>query len=163
MMKKIYFIPFLVSIFLSFSLGVKTISAEDNLEGSTAISAQVVAGNTSFSIENEILFDSQTLSNQIDIGLKEIEYVVTDYSGTVNGYEITAKLLDIDPTRTLKVADVELSDASSFIVSSNSNIVGENTGILDVSLEYKGISEAKTYTTIIEWTYSSSHTSEISE
>ncbi|WP_429960513.1 hypothetical protein [Enterococcus sp. AZ012] len=162
-MRKTYFITFLVSIFMSFSLSVETISADDNLREKNTMSAQVIGGDISFSIENAVIFESQILSSHIDIGSKDIDYVVTDYSGTVDGYEITAKLLDTDPTRILKINDVELSDVSNIVVLTDSNSIGENSDTLNISLEYRGISEAKTYTSIIEWTFSSSQTSEIFE
>jgi len=162
-MRKTYFITFLVSIFMLFSLSVETISADDNLREKNTMSAQVIGGDFSFSIENALIFEAQTLSSHIDIGSKDIDYVVTDYSGTVDGYEITAKLLDTDPTRILKIDDVELSDVSNIVVLTDSNSIGENSDTLNISLEYRGISEAKTYTSIIEWTFSSSQTSEIFE
>ena len=136
-----------------FSLLVKPLAthAEDTTTGTTAITSEVVRGDVTLKVDAELNFGKQPLSAVVNFGSKEMNYTVTDYSGENDGFIIAAKLTDTDPTRSLKIGDVELSATAAPIVTKETDIVGENQEKLTATLTYTGLKKVQTYTSTIEW------------
>lgn len=136
----------------------------DTLDGNTKLSAEVTQGEVNLSIQEEVKYDAQPLSSSVDFGEKLVEFRVTDYSGTTNGYEISAKLLDNDDKRFVTINSDEISETARTVFIAESNTVGINLPeLVEVGLQYKGIEKTMTYTTDIEWTLTKATTEQISE
>lgn len=130
--------------------GVK-VYAEDVLNGDTEIGAEVIKGDLSLIVDKNIDFGKQPLNSTVDFGTQDIKYNVLDYTGKTNGYELTAKLTDIDEKRVLKIDEVEISDTAALVVSKDSNVVGKNEDKVAAKLVYNGITSVQKYTSSIEW------------
>lgn len=149
-------------IFISFGSG-NIVHATDNLTGNTKVGAEVIKGDVSLTVDQTVDFGKQPLSQVVDFGSKDINYVVTDYSGTTNGYELSAKLTDTDNTRSLKVQGVELSNIASPVMKKTMNSVGDNNDKVSSSLKYTGVTKAQKYSSSIEWNLTKVSTKQISE
>lgn len=137
--------------------------AADVLNGSTEIGAEVVKGDVTLIVDNKTDFGTQPLSSVVDFGLKDINYTVADYSGTTNGFSISAKLTDIDEKRSLRLDGIELSDVAVPVVTKDSNLVGDNVDKVSSGLIYTGVTKAEKYTSTIEWNLTKATTKQISE
>ncbi|MFK4895354.1 hypothetical protein ACI1TH_00380 [Lactococcus petauri] len=162
-MKKIILSAVLCGGILISSSTMLTAHADDTLSGSTAINSEVIKGDVTLTLDSSIDFGKKPLANIVDFGAHDINYTVTDYSGNTNGYTISAKLSDTDAKRSLKIADVELSDTDAQVISQSSNQVGDNTDKVSTTLQYTGVTETKTYTSSIEWTLTKATTRSIAE
>lgn len=140
-----------------------TAQAADVLAGNTNISAAVTQGDVTLSVDTDVEFGTQPLSNVVNFGEKTISYTVMDYSGTTNGFEISAKVTDKDEKRSLKIAETELTEEAANVVRSEANSVGENTGNVTSALVYSGVQTAQAFTTTVEWNLTKGTTSQISE
>lgn len=140
-----------------------TVQAADTLSGNTEIGAEVIKGDVSLTIDATTDFGSQPLSGTVDFGSKDIYYTVTDWSGTTNGYEISAKLADTDDKRSLKIGEVELSEEAAPVVTKDENSVGENSDKVASSLVYTNVTKVQKYTSTIEWNLTKGTSEQISE
>lgn len=162
-MKKIILSAVLCGGVLVASSAMLTAQADDTLSGTTAVSSEVVKGDVTLTVDNSTDFGQKPLANIVDFGAHDINYTVTDYSGTTDGYTISAKLTDTDAKRSLKIGDVELSDTDAQVVSQSSDQVGDNADKVSATLKYTGVTEAKAYTSSIEWTLTKATTRSIAE
>lgn len=140
-----------------------TAQAADQLDGSTTIGADVTKGDITLKVDTETDFGSKPLSDVVDFGSKDIGYTVTDYTGTTNGFELSAKVMDTDEKRSLKIGEKELSETAQPVVTEANNVVGENTKTVSSALKYTGIEKVQKYTSNVEWNLTKSTTKQISE
>ncbi|CAK20207.1 hypothetical protein WJ048_04025 [Listeria welshimeri] len=162
-MKKIILSTVLCGGILMGMMNGLTVQAADTLSGNTEIGAEVIKGDVSLTIDATTDFGSQPLSETVDFGSKDINYTVTDYSGTTNGYEISAKLADADGKRSLKIGEVELSEEVVPVVTKDVNIVGENSDKVTSTLVYTNVTKVQKYTSTIEWNLTKGSSKQISE
>ncbi|MFC0234312.1 hypothetical protein ACFFIF_09950 [Vagococcus entomophilus] len=153
----------LLGIVLVGLVGGKQALADDTLNGNTAISAEVTAGDVTLDVDKNIDFGKKALADIVDFGSQDIGYTVTDYSGTTDGYSISAKLTDKDETRTVKLGDTVLSTDAAVVVKPTSNKVGENKDKVKAALSYEGVTSVKKFTSTIEWTLTKGRTEQIGE
>lgn len=139
-----------------------TAHAADTTNGSTDIGAEVVRGDVTLTVNQSINFGSQPLAADVDFGSKDIGIYVIDFSGTTNGYTVSAKLTDTDAARILKVAGKELSEQSTEVVIRESNGI-QNQDTVEAELSYNGLTELGTYSSTIEWNLIKATTSQIAE
>lgn len=146
-----------------FLVGGHTALAADVLDGDTNVTAEVIAGDITLTIDQTVDFGQQPLAETVDFGTQNMGYIVTDFSGLTNGYTLTAKVTDENNLRTLGANSVTLNTTDGEIVSAQSNNVGANTGNFDLALSYSGVTEAKEYTSTIEWTLTKASVADIQE
>ncbi|GMC02491.1 hypothetical protein K5E_21570 [Enterococcus thailandicus] len=137
--------------------------ADDILHGNTAIGSEVTHGDVSLSVDAQIDFGKKKLDKVVDFGSRNITVTVSDYTGDMAGYEVTARLLDTDYKRTLKIGNTELSDTEVSVIKKDTNVVGENIDTEVVSLSYTGLTNAQIVVSNIEWNLSKVHTYQINE
>ncbi|HEM7699985.1 TPA: hypothetical protein U2K93_001647 [Enterococcus faecalis] len=140
-----------------------TAQAADQLDGKTTIGSEVIKGDITLKVNDNIDFGVKPLSGVVDFGTKEISYTVTDYTGTTNGFELSAKVMNKDGKRSLKIGDKELSEKAQAVVTEANNVVGENTKTVSSALKYTGIEKVQKYTSNVEWNLTKSTTKQISE
>lgn len=162
-MKKIILSAVVTGVVITGISSNMKVQADDSLNGNTEIGAEVTKGDVTLVVDSTVDFGTQVLSDTVDFGSRDINYTVTDYSGTVNGFELSAKLLDQDEKRSLKLNGTELSDTATTVVSETSNEFGENEGIVTSELVYSGVENIQTYNSLIEWNLTKGTTSQISE
>ncbi|WP_404898609.1 hypothetical protein [Lactococcus garvieae] len=140
-----------------------TAHADDTLTGTTAVSSEVTKGDVTLKIDTTTDFGQQPLSAVVDFGTTNVNYTVTDYSGDVKGFTIAAKLADTDSKRSLKIGEVELSDTAATVVTTNTNVVGDNTNKVSAALKYTGVEKVQKYASSIEWSLTKGTTRQIAE
>lgn len=158
---------FIGGITLGLSIfGNTAVLAADSLTGKTDIAAKTIAGDVTLMIDGTVDFKEQPLSPEINFGSQDLNYTVTDYSGSTNGYILQAQLEDQDMNRTLQVDGKEISTTGTekddqgneipttptSVVDKATDVFGDNTDKLPVTLKYKNVTEIKDLTTKIEWT-----------
>lgn len=144
-------------------LSERIVYADDTLNGSTEVGAEVIKGDVTLAMDSATDFGSQPLSETVDFGAKDINYTVTDYSGTTDGFTISAKLTDTDDTRSLKIGETELSETAAAVITKDSNEVGDNTDKISATLVYTGVTKVQKYATTIEWNVTKASINKISE
>lgn len=162
-MKKFILSAVLCGGVLVASSSMLTVHADDTLTGTTAVNSEVVKGDVTLKVDEATDFGQKALSSVVDFGSKDINYTVTDYSGDVKGFTISAKLTDTDDKRSLKIGDVELSDQEAPVVTKASNTVGENTDKVAAALKYTGVEKVQKYASSIEWSLTKGTTAQIAE
>lgn len=135
----------------------------DELTGNTAIGAEVIKGDTVLEIDKNTNFGQKSLSDVVNFGTQDINYTVTDYTGTKNGFSISAKLTDTDATRSLKVSGEELSETAVEVVNADTNAVGANVAKVEIGLVYTKAQDTKVFNSTIEWELTKATTKSISE
>lgn len=140
-----------------------TVSADDTLAGSTTIGAEVTKGDTILAIDKNINFGQKPLADKVDFGPQDIKYTVTDYTGTKDGYSISAKLTDEDTTRSLKINGEELSQTPIEVITADANKVGENGATVTAELVYTGAQDTTTFNSTVEWVLTKATTRAIKE
>ncbi|WKK68808.1 hypothetical protein [Brochothrix thermosphacta] len=140
-----------------------TAQAADSLSGNTNVGAEVTTGDVILKVNSSTDFGQKPLDKVVDFGKKNINYTVTDYTGTKNGFSISAKLGDSDTTRSLKIGDKELSETAVAVVIAGSNTVGPNEGVVEASLIYTDAQDTQKLNSVIEWELTNTTTREISE
>lgn len=145
------------------SSSMLTTHADDTLTGTTAVSSEVTKGDVTLKIDTTTDFGQQPLSAVVDFGTTNVNYTVTDYSGDVKGFTIAAKLADTDSKRSLKIGEVELSDTAATVVTTNTNVVGDNTNKVSAALKYTGVEKVQKYASSIEWSLTKGTTRQIAE
>lgn len=152
-----------VGVIMGMTSGLTAAQAADQLNGSTAIGAEVTKGDLTLTVDGTTDFGSQPLSDVVDFGPKDIDYTVTDYTGTTNGFELSAKVTDTDEKRSLKIGDVSLSETAAPIVTEEDNVVGDNVKTVSSELVYTGVKKVQKYTSNVEWNLTKTTTKQISE
>lgn len=140
-----------------------TVHADDSLTGTTSVSSEVVKGDITLAIDNSTDFGQQPLSDVVDFGTKDINYTVTDFTGTTDGFTIAAKLTDIDSKRSLKLGGIELSDIDTPIIQKATDTFGDNKDKVSAALKYTGVNQVKVYTSSIEWSLTKGTTAQFKE
>lgn len=140
-----------------------TAQAADQLDGNTTIGADVTKGDITLQVDTETDFGSQPLSGVVDFGSTDISYTVIDYTGTTNGFELSAKVMDTNEKRSLNIGGKELSETAQPVATEANNVVGENTKTVSSALKYTGIEKVQKYTSEVEWNLTKSTTKQISE
>ncbi|MFK4943882.1 hypothetical protein ACFX18_07020 [Lactococcus garvieae] len=140
-----------------------TAHADDTLTGTTAVSSEVTKGDVTLKIDTTTDFGQQPLSAVVDFGTTDVNYTVTDYSGDVKGFTIAAKLADTDSKRSLKIGEVELSGTAASVVTTDTNVVGDNTNKVSAALKYTGVEKVQKYASSIEWSLTKGTTRQIAE
>lgn len=162
-MKKMILSAVLCGGVLVASSSMLTVHADDTLTGTTAVSSEVVKGDVTLKVDAATDFGQKALSAVEDFGTKDINYTVTDYSGDVKGFTISAKLTDTDAKRSLKIGGVELSDTAAPVVTKTADVVGENTDKVSAALKYTGVDKVQKLTSSIEWSLTKVTTLQIAE
>lgn len=162
-MKKIILSTVLCGGILVASSSMLTAHADDTLTGTTAVSSEVTKGDVTLKIDTTTDFGQQPLSAVVDFGTTDVNYTVTDYSGDVKGFTIAAKLADTDSKRSLKIGEVELSDTAASVVTTDTNVVGDNTNKVSAALKYTGVEKVQKYASSIEWSLTKGTTRQIAE
>ncbi|KSU19376.1 hypothetical protein [Lactococcus lactis] len=162
-MKKFILSAVLCGGVLVASSSILTVHADDTLKGTTAVNSEVVKGDVTLKVDEATDFGQKALNSVVDFGSKYINYTVTDYSGDVKGFTISAKLTDTDDKRSLKIGDVELSGQEAPVVTKATDAVGENTDKVVAALKYTGVEKVQKYVSSIEWSLTKGTTAQISE
>ncbi|PGE39011.1 hypothetical protein COM63_31520, partial [Bacillus cereus] len=79
------------------------------------------------------------------------------------GFTIAAKLADTDSKRSLKIGEVELSDTTAPVITTDTNVVGDNTNKVYAALKYTGVKKVQKYASNIEWSLTKGTTRQIAE
>lgn len=119
--------------------------------GTTDLTAATTAGDISLTVDPTVDFGSKPLADVVAFGTKEINYTVTDYTGTTDGFTLTAKLKDDDATESLKLDTNELSTTAINIAAPTTDVFGDNAGKTSADLTYTGVKTVTTLTSTIEW------------
>lgn len=162
-MKKIILSTVLCGGILVASSSMLTVHADDILTGTTAVSSEVTKGDVTLKIDTTTDFGQQPLSAVVDFGKTDVNYTVTDYSGDVKGFTIAAKLADTDSKRSLKIGEVELSNTTAPVITTDTNVVGDNTNKVYAALKYTGVKKVQKYASNIEWSLTKGTTRQIAE
>lgn len=162
-MKKIILSAVLCGGIFVASSSMLTAHADDTLTGTTAVSSEVTKGDVTLKIDTTTDFGQQPLSAVVDFGTTAVNYTVTDYSGDVKGFTIAAKLADTDSKRSLKIGEVELSGTAASVVTTDTNVVGDNTNKVSAALKYTGVEKVQKYASSIEWSLTKGTTRQIAE
>ncbi|MFK4881361.1 hypothetical protein QR692_08755 [Lactococcus petauri] len=162
-MKKIILSAVLCGGIFVASSSMLTAHADDTLTGTTAVSSEVTKGDVTLKIDTTTDFGQQPLSAVVDFGTTDVNYTVTDYSGDVKGFTIAAKLADTDSKRSLKIGEVELSGTAASVVTTDTNVVGDNTNKVSAALKYTGVEKVQKYASSIEWSLTKGTTRQIAE
>ncbi|MCI1903381.1 MAG: hypothetical protein LKJ03_04795 [Enterococcaceae bacterium] len=122
--------------------------------GQTTITAATEAGEISMTIDPTIDFGTKPLAATIDFGSKDATLVVSDYTGSANGYTLQAKTEAADVNRTLQVKDITVSDTAPIeVLKKETDTFGINAAEnLPVALKYTNVTEVKTFSFIVDWT-----------
>ncbi|MDM8213233.1 hypothetical protein QUW13_05035 [Enterococcus hirae] len=122
--------------------------------GQTTITAATEAGEISMTIDPTIDFGTKPLAATIDFGSKDATLVVSDYTGSTNGYTLQAQAEAADANRTLQVKDIPVSDTAPIeVLKKETDTFGVNAAeTLPVTLKYSNITEVKTFSFIVDWT-----------
>ncbi|MCS8569848.1 hypothetical protein [Pediococcus pentosaceus] len=140
--------------------------AADKLSGTTTATATVAKGDVTLDVDSTAKFaNPQPLSADVKFDGASVGYTVTDYSGDTNGYTLSAKLTDTDATRTVMVGDTPLDPegGATKVVTKDTDKTTNPEETLSLSVEYKGITEVKDYTTTIEWDLQKAQTQQFKE
>lgn len=148
---------------------VSSVSAADKTNGETTVNSEITQGEVTLAVDAETNFGSKELAPIVDFDDQVINFKVTDYSGTTNGYTITAKLGDADTTRSLRItgtsgSESELSNTDATeVVAEATHDVGENEGSVNAALKYTGATETRAFTSVINWELTKASTTDIAE
>lgn len=143
---------------------VSSVSAADKTNGETTVNSEITQGEVTLAVDAETNFGSKELAPIVNFDDQVINFKVTDYSGTTNGYTITAKLGDADTTRSLRIGTSELSNTDATeVVAEATHDVGENEGSVKAALKYTGATETRAFTSVINWELTKASTTDIAE
>ncbi|WP_339014755.1 hypothetical protein VNN36_12120 (plasmid) [Lactococcus garvieae] len=140
------------------------VQAADVLSGDTAVTSEVIAGDVTLEIGASLDFGTQSLAPTVDFGTQDLDYKISDYSGTTVGYTLTAKTDADDTTRSLKIDDKELSTTDAEIINEATSTGAQETADkFTTGLIYTGLTEAGTKDTTITWTLTKGTIRQIAE
>ena len=143
---------------------VSNVNAADKTNGETTVNSEITQGEVTLTVDGTTNFGQKALAPVVKFGEQDINFKVTDYSGTTDGYTITAKLGDADTTRSLKIGESELSDTQATeVFAKDSHEVGENEGSVKAALTYTGATETRAFTSVINWELTKGSTADIAE
>ncbi|ODJ58899.1 hypothetical protein [Brochothrix thermosphacta] len=143
---------------------VSSVSAEDKMNGETTVNSEITKGEVTLEVDATTNFGKKELAPVVNFDDQVINFKVTDYSGTTNGYTITAKLGDADTTRSLKIGESELSNTDATeVVAEATHDVGENEGSVNAALKYTDATETREFTSVINWELTKGSTADIAE
>ena len=149
---------------MAFSFVSSVSAADNNTNGETTVNSEITEGEVTLEVDATTNFGKKELAPVVNFDDQVINFKVTDYSGTTNGYTITAKLGGADTTRSLRIGTSELSntDATEVVAEATHN-VGVNTGSVDAALKYTGATETRAFTSVINWELTKASTTDIAE
>ena len=143
---------------------VSSVSADNTMNGETTVNSEITEGEVTLEVDATTNFGKKELAPVVNFDDQVINFKVTDYSGTTNGYTITAKLGDADTTRSLKIGESELSNTDATeVVAEATHDVGENEGSVNAALKYTEATETKAFTSVINWELTKGSTADIAE
>ncbi|ATF25653.1 hypothetical protein [Brochothrix thermosphacta] len=143
---------------------VSSVSADNTMNGETTVNSEITEGEVTLEVDATTNFGKKELAPVVNFDDQVINFKVTDYSGTTNGYTITAKLGDADTTRSLKIGESELSNTDATEVAAEAtHDVGENEGSVNAALKYTDATEKKAFTSVINWELTKGSTADIAE